>query len=163
MLTLEVVLTVPGAAAPKGSLRCRRDPQHRLREDNPRTKPYRDNIAGWAKRLVREDNRPALRQPVGVEITFTFHRPSAHFGTGRNRGILKHSAPVHPSVKTVGDSDKLARNVLDALQDAGVLRDDAQVVELSARKAYARQSGAQGSDVLSYAGTVIRIYPIEEL
>lgn len=160
MLTAEHVLTIPGRGAPKGSLVCRRDPRHTLREDNKRTKPYRDKIAGWARKLVTEQASP--RQPVGVEITWTFDRPAAHYGTGRNRQTLRHAAPPHPSTRTVGDTDKLLRAVLDALQDAGVIRDDAQVVELTGRKAYAAAEQWPGSDVLTYAGTVVRLYPIEE-
>lgn len=160
MLTREVVLTVPGAAAPKGSLRCCRDKRHTLREDNARTGPYRKKIAGWAKKLITEQAGPW--QPVGVEITFTFERPPSHFGTGRNRHQLKHSSPVHPVSQAVGDADKLERTVLDALADAGVLRNDARVVELTGRKAYAVDTERPGSDVLPYAGTRIRIYPIED-
>lgn len=160
MLTSEFVLTVPGAGAPKGSLVCTRNRTHQLREDNKRTKPYRAKIAGWARKLITEQAGPW--QPVGVEITFTFDRPASHYGTGRNRHLLKHSAPVHPSSKSVGDSDKLARTVLDALEDAHVFANDAQVVELTARKAYAVDNVRPGSDVLTYAGTRIRIYPIED-
>lgn len=160
MLTSEFVLTVPGAAAPKGSLRCCRDRKHTLREDNARTAPYRKKIAGWAKKLVTQQAGP--HQPVGVEITFTFDRPAAHYGTGRNRHVLKHSAPAHPTTQGVGDTDKLERTVLDALADAKVLANDARVVELTGRKRYAVDAPAAGSDVLPYAGTVIRIYPIED-
>lgn len=160
MLTSEFVLTVPGAAAPKGSLRCCRDKRHTLREDNARTGPYRKKIAGWARKLITEQAGPW--QPVGVEITFTFDRPAGHYGTGRNRHQLKHSAPTYPTSQGVGDTDKLERTVLDALADAGVLANDARVVELTGRKAYAVDTQHPGSDVLTYAGTRIRIYPIEE-
>lgn len=156
MLTREVVLTIPGPGAPKGSLVCCRDRRHTLREDNKRTKPYREKIAGWAKRLITETAGPY--QPLGVEITFTLDRPKSHYGTGRNRHVLKHSAPTHPTAKP--DVDKLERTVLDALQDAKVLRDDSLVVDLTARKRYALPE--QRDDVLPYAGTVIRLYPIEE-
>lgn len=160
MLTREWLLTVPGPAAPKGSLVCRRDKRHTLREDNKRTKPYRDKIAGWARRLITEQAGP--RQPIGVEITFTFDRPPSHYGTGRNRHTLRHAAPAHPTSRANGDGDKLERTVLDALQDAGILTDDAQAVDLTARKRYAQPDPRPGSDVLHHAGTVVRIYPIEE-
>jgi len=39
------------------------------------------------------------------------------------------------------DCDKLARGAIDALGEAGVWRDDAQVAELVATKAYAERSG----------------------
>lgn len=45
---------------------------------------------------------------------------------------------------------------------AAVIRDDAQVIEVTARKAYAAIDEKAGYDVLPYAGTRIRLYPIED-
>lgn len=158
MLVSEVVITLPGTAAPKGSLVCCRNKAHTLREDNKRTKPWRTKIAT----LARQASTPAgPNQPVGVEITVTILRPTSHYGTGRNRHQLRHSAPAFPSTRGSGDSDKYARTVLDALEDSGLVLNDAQVVEESCRKVYAAEEPPEGSDVLSYAGAVIRIYPIE--
>jgi len=42
-----------------------------------------------------------------------------------------------PHTRTTGDIDKHARNILDALQDAAVVKDDAQVTFLAVRKRYA--------------------------
>lgn len=42
-----------------------------------------------------------------------------------------------PKSRTTGDVDKHARNILDALQDAGVVKDDAQVCDLRVTKRYA--------------------------
>jgi Holliday junction resolvase RusA-like endonuclease len=49
--------------------------------------------------------------------------------------------PVDPTGRRAGDLDKLARNLLDALQDAGVYTDDVQVTELGLFKVQAGELG----------------------
>lgn len=157
-LTTELVISIPGEPKPKGSLRCIGGKnRHQLIEDNAKTKPWRDAIALWVRRSWHETVDPG--QPVGVEATFSLPRPKGHYGTGRNAGHVKHSAPDHATSHSTGDVDKLARLVLDALQDTDVLPDDSQVVELQARKAYLADEHPEG-DVLHYPGVVIRLYPI---
>ena len=72
--------------------------------------------------------------PVELHVGFELDRPKGHYGTGRNAGTVKASAPVHPSVAP--DLDKLVRCVNDAITDAGLWRDDAQVVVIAAAKRY---------------------------
>ena len=146
MIRSEIVLTIAGTPAPKGSLRCARNPNHSLYEDNPATKPWRAKIADAARRV---EQRPDKNQPLDVEITFTFDRPSS-------------SKRELPAVKP--DVDKLVRTVLDALEDAGVLTNDSQVVDLTARKRYAlhptlNQGNVDAWDALPYPGVRIRINP----
>lgn len=68
-------------------------------------------------------DRALLDGPVCVWIEFHMKRPQA-----KKRA---HWAPSRP------DIDKLARNVLDALTDSGLIRDDAQVCRLNVEKRYA--------------------------
>jgi Holliday junction resolvase RusA-like endonuclease len=71
--------------------------------------------------------------PLEVEITFWRARPKSHYGTGKNRDLVKDTAPAYPTVKP--DVDKLSRAVLDAL--TGIAwKDDAQVISKSVRKRY---------------------------
>lgn len=70
---------------------------------------------------------------VRVELTFVLPRGKGHFGTGRNAGLLKDSAPAQPAVRP--DVDKLTRNALDAMKGV-VYSDDGQVAELVARKVF---------------------------
>lgn len=91
--------------------------------------------AAWTYRL----ERPTITGPVAVALTFVVARPKGHYGTGRNADRLKPSAPLYPAVKP--DIDKTTRAVLDAITASGVWRDDSQVVELLARKDYARHDG----------------------
>lgn len=81
-----------------------------------------------------ESGPPApLNEPVRVHITVMFARPAAHFGSGRNAGRLKESAPLWVGVKP--DGDKIARAVLDCLTGTWVI-DDARVAELHISKFY---------------------------
>jgi Holliday junction resolvase RusA-like endonuclease len=70
---------------------------------------------------------------VRIELTFVLPRGKGHFGTGRNAGLLKDSAPAFPAVRP--DVDKLTRNVLDAMKGV-VYGDDGQVTELLVRKVF---------------------------
>lgn len=160
MLDREVWISIPGHPKTKGSMKCvGQNGRHQLVESHASAKPWMDLIAGWFKRKL--STRPAApKQPVGIECTFTLERPAYHYGTGRNAGHLKEQyVDAHPTGALTGDVDKLARAVLDSLQRAGVLDNDAQVVELVARKAYAHIHPPAGSDVKPVPGVVVRIYP----
>jgi Holliday junction resolvase RusA-like endonuclease len=73
-------------------------------------------------------------EAVAVTLRFFVRRPKGHYGSGRNAGLLKDSAPARPAKRP--DVDKMVRHVLDALK--GVLyADDGQVVDLLPSKFYA--------------------------
>ena len=72
---------------------------------------------------------------VVLEVTFRLPRPKSHYGTGRNTMLLKPSAPLRPTGRP--DLDKLLRSTFDALGEAGVWGDDAQVVSVLGMKVYA--------------------------
>lgn len=159
MLTQELILSIAGHPAPKGSLKCvGRGGSHVLIEDNPRTKTWRKIVSTHITRSW-PNHAAEHGQPVGVEVTFSMPRPKSHYGTGGNAGHVKLSAPDHAVSHSVGDLDKLARLILDAIQDTHVLPDDSAVVELTARKAYL-EDDTPDPDVLSYPGVVIRLYPL---
>jgi Holliday junction resolvase RusA-like endonuclease len=79
--------------------------------------------------------RQPFTRPCKASLGFYLPRPAGHYGTGRNAGTLRPSAPLWPGVKP--DLDKLIRAAFDALTVAGVWRDDALCCGLSAWKAYA--------------------------
>jgi len=71
--------------------------------------------------------------PVYLCIEFVLARRKDHYGTGRNKGILKPSAPKYHLVQP--DLCKLTRSTEDAL--TGVIwKDDSQVVTHSTTKRY---------------------------
>lgn len=88
-----------------------------------------------------------LSGPVGIEITVSVEQSTA----AAKRG------DVWPANRTSSDIDHHARAILDALSTASVWRDDAQVVELCARKVWA---GGAGVDALDRPGAVIRVWQL---
>lgn len=111
---------IPGVPKPQGSKTSgvnRQTGKTFMREDNKGTKP-------WRKRMIQglqdERGRPLHRfdSAVWVSLRFVFLRPKSH-------------APSSlPTSKMLGDVDKLTRNVLDALTQAGVITDDKYVIKL---------------------------------
>ncbi len=67
-----------------------------------------------------------LRGPISFSVTFYFARPQSHFGSGKNAGVLKTSAPLHHT--QTPDVGKLVRAVEDALTGV-VWADDKQVCQ----------------------------------
>jgi len=119
------IFFVRGIPKTKGSFRTFKSGG--VRPDNP------DSIE-WQERISREAsvNWPPLepsKGPIAVKFTFFFKRPKSHYGTGRNEGTLKKSAPPYPISKGRNDLDKLVRCALDAMTEI-VYEDDAQVCKL---------------------------------
>ncbi len=71
--------------------------------------------------------------PLVIDLRFYRLRPMSHYGTGRNAGVLKASAPTRPI--NAPDTGKLARGTVDALKGI-VLRDDSQIVDERHQKFY---------------------------
>ena len=66
---------------------------------------------------------------IALKVTCFFARPKSHYGTGRNAGRLKASAPPYPISKGRNDLDKLLRLIFDAMTGI-VYEDDSQVCKL---------------------------------
>lgn len=96
--------------------------------------PWRDWVGQVGKQAQDAAGFASLDEPAQVALSFYLPRPAKHYGTGRNRWVLRADAPMFPTYKQ--DVDKLARGVLDALTQAGLIKDDGQVVELIALKRY---------------------------
>lgn len=103
-------------------------------EDNPMTEPWRATVA--ARATAAMNGRELRTGPLRLRATFVFARPASHFGTGRNEGRLKASAPLY--VRKRPDVDKLLRAIGDALTGI-VFRDDAQIVDVRAEKHFGQQ------------------------
>lgn len=126
-----VTFTVYGEAAPQGS----KAPWGA--ESNPRTRPWRAAVTAEAAETMKD--RRVITGPVELTVVFHFLRPKGHYGTGKNEGVVKGSAPSHHT-KTP-DLDKLIRAIGDALKGV-VLRDDSQICAVRARKTYGETAKA---------------------
>ena len=151
MTTLLLKLIAHGTPGPQGSKTKNR--AGAMYESSAKVKPWREAVKSAALDVLAYD---AAWKPVGeavrLEIVFTLRRPKSHFGTGRNAGVLKASAPKFPTGKP--DLDKLVRSTQDALKDAGVLLDDSVVTAAVATKAFV----LTGADALYHPGAVIRVW-----
>lgn len=96
-------------------------PLTRVREDNPRTAEWRQQVAAAARAAY---DGPLLTEAVSLTCVFVRPRPKSHFGTGRNAAHVKPGSPAHPTTKP--DTLKLARAVEDSLTGV-VWQDDSQV------------------------------------
>lgn len=122
----EVSFFVPGVPAPQGSKTLNR--YGAMYEANKRLKPWRDQVVFHAKRAHGRGD--PIDAAVKVTAVFWFPKPRTT------------KFKEHPAGKP--DVDKLCRAVLDSLTIARVIRDDARVVELFARKEWAdTKNGAQ--------------------
>jgi Holliday junction resolvase RusA-like endonuclease len=93
--------------------------------------------AAWA--AMQSTGFETLDEPCDVEAVFSFTRPAGHYGTGKNAGTLRATAPAYPAVKP--DLDKLLRACLDSMTAAAVFFDDSRVVCAVAVKRYGPTAG----------------------
>lgn len=120
----EFTFRVEGDPKPKGSYRqiinhgkpvfipmSKGEPVWRRKVDAAATKEWESQY----------DDDP-IETAVSVDITFLMRKP-------------KSAKRLYPTV--VPDLDKLIRSTLDAIQDARIYKNDAQVIKLSCRKLYA--------------------------
>lgn len=128
-----LTFTVPGTPQPQGSTRTFVvNGKAVTTSANPKLRPWR---AEFIDRAQAVENRANLHDvPVTVHAYFYFPHPRSHYGTGRNAGTLKPNATIWKAGKP--DVDKLLRAVCDGLVQAGIIRDDAQVVGLHGSKWY---------------------------
>lgn len=128
-----------GTPAPQGSKRAFGS---RLVEVSKNVKPWKAAIKSAA------DLKPAepMDGELSVRITFLMQRPLLHYGTGKNKEVLRPTAPKWHS--HAPDVDKLARSTLDGLTQAGVIADDKYVCILHAQKKYADRDIAPGAIII---------------
>lgn len=102
----------------------------------PKKRPH--PIVKWEELIVAEVKNHTrcrgLSSALVIERAFRFRRPGDHWGTGKNTGKLRKSAPPHHIVKP--DIDNLDKPALDCLKAAGVIKDDCIVVGGEPHKRY---------------------------
>lgn len=127
---------VVGTPAPQGSKR--HVGNGRMVEMSKRVKPWREAVktAALIAMATALTGNPPTTGELAVDVSFWLARPKSHFRTGKNAHLLREAA-LRARPATRPDIDKLVRSTLDALKDAGVYRDDSQIVTLAAGKWYA--------------------------
>lgn len=101
-----------------------------------------------AVELLPEAQRAELpyAQAVAVGYVAWIDRPRNHYRSGAHSYQLKPASPRFPT--RAPDVDKIGRAVLDALVSAGVLTDDALVVDLIGWKRYVVTGVPEQTEVL---------------
>lgn len=117
-----LAFTVIGIAKPAGSKKAFVINGKARITDASNNKSWRQEVSQAGANAM--NGAPLLLGALEVGMTFIRPRPKGHYGTGRNAGVLRTSAPVWPTTKP--DVLKLARLVEDALTGV-VWRDDAQI------------------------------------
>lgn len=131
---MRIEFTVLGKPQPAGSKKAfvvRGRPV--IVDDAKKSRPWKDSVAAAAQDAMIAADLERLEGPLLLEIDFYVARPAGHYGSGRNAGVVKDSAPRFPAVRP--DVTKLVRGVEDAMTGL-VWRDDAQVVTQTAKKRY---------------------------
>src|SRR6516164_7257660 len=116
-----IQITVLGRAQPAGSKRAfaiRRKSGKlgvSVVDDAERSRPWKDSVTAAAHEVL--NGAEPLDGPLELHVDFYVARPAGHYGTGKNRSLVKASAPRFPATRP--DASKLCRCIEDALTDAG--------------------------------------------
>jgi Holliday junction resolvase RusA-like endonuclease len=133
--TKQVVhIDVRGLPRPQGSMKAHVLPGGKV------AMRYPPGVHAWraqVQQAVADTQMPRFEQAVEVRLGFDLPRPQTHYLPANGKRAVPEvnpKAPPHPT--TIPDLDKLVRAVLDAITDAGLWRDDSQVVSLVTAKRY---------------------------
>ena len=141
---MTVQFFIPGLPAPGGSKKAFVfNGRARLVDAGKNNKSWKQDVKVFAAKAM--SGREPFKCPLRVEMCFYSPRPQAHFGTGKNVGTLKASAPRHITKKP--DVLKLARSTEDAMTGV-VYHDDAQTVCLVLVKKWCDESSPPGCRVI---------------
>jgi len=130
MTDYDYELTILGDPKAQGRPRACAFGKHARMYERKQDKAAKHTLAVIARLRAPKE---LLRGPLRVDIRLYFARPQAHYGSGRNRGVVKPLAPLWHTSRP--DRDNLDKLVLDAL--TGVFwRDDNQVCAGEITKQY---------------------------
>lgn len=145
LTTGEIRLAVYGHPAPQGSKR--HVGKGVMVESSKFVKPWRDDVRAAADAWLAE-RRPwePIDAPVAVRMVFTVRKPASAPKTRRTWAMR------------TPDLSKLARSTEDALVDAGLLKDDARIVEYAR---LAKVFPGEDPEALEAPGVSITLYRLD--
>lgn len=136
-----------GEPVPQGSIRSLGKGRPSIHGNAARLLPWREAVQGAVMDAIRNAERwewPILG-PVAVSATFTMRKPKA---APKRRRTFPISRP---------DCDHLERAVGDALQNAGAVRDDSQIVDWHGSKVFPREH----MNALDVPGVHITVWTVQ--
>ena len=98
--------------------------------------PTADAWKAAVKAAWRQAKEESFSGHLRLNLQFMIPRPKGHLTT---KGALTKSAPLHHVGKP--DLDNMAKSVMDAMTNGGAYRDDCQIIELRAGKAWVTDLG----------------------
>ena len=129
---------VAGRPRTKGSMNayCSKGRDHKLiwTEQVKDSKAWRRTVAAHVQREVRAAYGDHLKLEVPLELRCVYFF---------SRELEDRSTDPYPTAMTVGDLDKLDRNILDALTSSGVIKDDRFIVRIMSEKRWGPAPGVQ--------------------
>jgi Holliday junction resolvase RusA-like endonuclease len=126
-------IRVYGDPAPQGSKTARVVNGHVVMWESSKKLPgWRESVVMAAKVAFMERERQQILGPVSLHCTFFMPRP-------------KSVSRKYPN--TAPDLDKLLRGIGDALQVAGVISNDGQIVAITAKKVYSEVPADNGVEI----------------
>jgi Holliday junction resolvase RusA-like endonuclease len=140
-MTRSIDRVVHGVPAPQGSKRggvsAKTGKSFGYEQDSKTQKSWRQDVIAAAVALREAGDFETLDGPIELQVEFRLPRPAS----------VNIRRRPHPCVKP--DMDKLLRNTLDGLTQAGIYRDDAQVINLWSAKRYATDdpNGSPGATI----------------
>lgn len=98
----------------------------------------RKEESGFIDQLIPQLPDPwyPIKGPIYCHLFFGLRRPKSHYGTGRNAGQLKSSAPKYPA--KLPDFDNLEKFAVDSMNKI-VFDDDKQIVSCRTDKRYSER------------------------
>lgn len=132
---MKTTFFVPGVPRPGGSKNAflnRKTGKIMVMDAGKGNKPWRETIA--ATFVAATPQHQPLMGLITLAVRFYMPRPKGHYGTGKNKDILKPNAPEYCGSKP--DTTKLLRAVEDSLNKVA-WDDDSKVVFQIAVKKYA--------------------------
>lgn len=159
---------IAGRPYPKGSLKClgaaggKRGARHLLVEEVEGSRPWKlrmiaevrkqakimpvktvNKVTGWVRNVggVPLSWEP-IDEAIAVTAVFRFWPEMS-----KNGGAVPSSQGPYPSSDHFGDLDKLCRNLGDALEQSGLIRNDRLIVGWKATKVWCEADEAPGVNV----------------
>jgi Holliday junction resolvase RusA-like endonuclease len=116
-------LIIEGTPIPQGSKTARAIGGRAVMfEANKKHKPWRALVTERARQYISDHGHEQLTGAIALSVDFYMPRPKTN---------------KRDYMTTKPDLSKLTRSIEDALVDAGVMRDDSQIVRIFANKKYA--------------------------
>lgn len=122
-------------AMPRPRAATKKDGRAYVYQPDTNAKRWRARVCGQSRYIAGNEQ---FKGAVRVLLEFCFLHPASHYNHAENgKKIWLKPGFDRKQHTSKPDLDNLAKPVLDGLVDSGVIKDDAQIIELNMRKKWA--------------------------